>query len=171
MWVVYSISFVVELHHIISNYHLPNILHNIVCQIHSRTVIWVHLGRKLSNSWVWSKSVQPQQSGIQHEKWGTFYFDYLHTLSLYNVNVVLRPCIIPIQAQSSPEIGPQFTMTGNQRANYFSENKTRQTHTKSKSWCVRNKNYNSLNTIITSQRFPKLDIKEVQYCKKFNRDI
>lgn len=44
-----------------------------------------------------------------------------HTLSLHNVNVVLRSCIITIQAQGSPKVGPQFSMTGDKRANYFSK--------------------------------------------------
>lgn len=46
---------------------------------------------------------------------------HLHSLPLHNVDVVLRAGIIAVQAQSSPEVGPQFAMTGDKRANYFSE--------------------------------------------------
>lgn len=48
---------------------------------------------------------------------------HLHSLPLNDVDVVLRPGVVAVQAQSSPEVRPQVAVTGDKRANYFSEQK------------------------------------------------
>lgn len=49
----------------------------------------------------------------------------LHTFSLHNVDIIFRTCIITIQTQGSPEVGPQLAVTSDKGTNYFSVGKQR----------------------------------------------
>lgn len=47
----------------------------------------------------------------------------LLSFSLHNVDIIFRTSIITIQAQRSPEVGPQLAMTSDKGTNYFSVGK------------------------------------------------
>lgn len=47
----------------------------------------------------------------------------LHAFPLHNVDIILRASVITIQAQGSPEVGPQLAMTSDKGTNYFSVGK------------------------------------------------
>lgn len=47
----------------------------------------------------------------------------LHTFSLHNVDIIFRACIITIQTQGSPEVGPQLAVASDKGTNYFSVGK------------------------------------------------
>lgn len=42
-----------------------------------------------------------------------------HALPLHNVHVVLRAGVVAVQAQGSPEVGPQLAVARDQRADDF----------------------------------------------------
>lgn len=50
----------------------------------------------------------------------------LHALPLHNVHIVLRAGVVAVQAQGSPEVGPQLAVSRDQRADYFSAGEQRE---------------------------------------------
>lgn len=47
----------------------------------------------------------------------------LHAFPLHNVDIILRASVIAVQAQGSPEVGPQLAVTSDNGTNYFSAGK------------------------------------------------
>lgn len=71
---------------------------------------------------VWAKNAKPLL--CTHYVECTLYCtSYLHSFSLHNVDIIFRASIITIQAQGSPEVGPQLAMASDKGTNYFSVGK------------------------------------------------
>lgn len=101
----------------------------IIKAFHVSCRLWLNMDENCSRTTVkdlcWSLTrwvIQHRHANHKNAKPSLHACD-LHAFSLHDVDIIFRASIITVQAQGSPEVGPQLAMTSDKGSNYFSVRK------------------------------------------------